>query len=112
MRRGPPPALTGPPVLREFAALQATNGHKHIGPIEHINEPAQQALVVVGSRLKIFLKDALGFANCFERQFLIGHNAISLQSVSSSNEIMSQVVLFRSIGLGSPAIRWKLVERS
>jgi hypothetical protein len=53
----------------------------------------------VGSRLKIFLEDALGLANCFERQFLIGHNVISLQSVSRPNEVMSQMVPFRSIGL-------------
>jgi hypothetical protein len=34
----------------------------------------------------------------FARQFLIGHNVISPQSVTRLNEVMSQMVPFRSIG--------------
>jgi hypothetical protein len=68
--------------LQSVAVPQPTDGGNHVVSVKHLNQSAEQAVVVVWSRLEIFLEDTLGFANCLEGQFLIGHNATSLQSAS------------------------------
>jgi hypothetical protein len=61
--------------------LQPTEGGDHFVPIEHLNQPIQQALVIVWPRLKIFLKDALGIADGSKHRLLIGHDVISAYSM-------------------------------
>jgi hypothetical protein len=39
--------------------LQAINCDDNVGTLKYLNEPIEEALVVVGSRLEIFLEDAL-----------------------------------------------------
>jgi len=44
-------------------ALQAIDGHKHVGPFEHLNQLVKDALVIVRSGLQIFFEDALRVAH-------------------------------------------------
>jgi hypothetical protein len=39
--------------------LQAINCDDNVGTLKYLNEPIEEAFVVVGSRLEIFLEDAL-----------------------------------------------------
>ena len=49
--------------LSEPAALQATNGYKHVGPLEHINQLLKDAFVIVRSGFQVFFEDALRVAH-------------------------------------------------
>jgi hypothetical protein len=49
------------------AALQAIDGDNKAGPLEHLNQPIKDALVVVRARLQIFFKDALRLAYGLKR---------------------------------------------
>jgi len=55
------------------AALQTIDGDQDGGPLEHFNQPVEQAFVIVLSGLKVFFKDALGIADGLNSQFLIAH---------------------------------------
>jgi hypothetical protein len=62
--------------LRGFmfdAASQTIDGDKDRGPFKHLDQPVEQAFVVVMSWLKIFFKNVLGFTDGLNRQFLIAH---------------------------------------
>ena len=45
------------------AALQTINGHKYVGPLEHLDQLVKDALVIVWSGLQIFFQDALRVAH-------------------------------------------------
>jgi hypothetical protein len=45
------------------AALQTINGDNNVGSLEHLNQPIEDALVIVRSRLKVFFEDALCIAH-------------------------------------------------
>jgi hypothetical protein len=47
-------------------ALQASDGYKHVGPLEHLNQLVKDALVIVRSGLQIFFKDPLRVAHCLK----------------------------------------------
>ncbi|SDS27784.1 hypothetical protein [Bradyrhizobium canariense] len=44
-------------------ALPSTYGDDQIRPIEHFHQLVEEALIVVGARLKIFFQNALCFAD-------------------------------------------------
>jgi hypothetical protein len=45
------------------AALQAIDGYKHVGSLEHLNQLVKDALVIVRSGLEIFFENALRIAH-------------------------------------------------
>jgi hypothetical protein len=60
--------------LGTTAALQPAYGDYQIGPFENFHQVVEETLIVVGSRLKIFLQYALRFADGLKTQLLIGHS--------------------------------------
>jgi hypothetical protein len=60
-------------LLAIIGALQTIDGDHNVGPLEHLNQPVEKALVVVRSRLEILFNDALSGAYGLKRQLLIGH---------------------------------------
>jgi hypothetical protein len=49
------------------ATLQAIDGDNKVRPLEHFNQPVEDALVIVRARLQIFFKDALSLAYGLKR---------------------------------------------
>jgi hypothetical protein len=55
------------------AALQAIDGYKHVGPLEHLNQLVKDALVIVRSGLQIFFENALCVTHGLKGYLLICH---------------------------------------
>jgi hypothetical protein len=53
--------------------LQSIDSDQQIGSLENFHQFVENALVVLGSGLKVFLKYALRFTNGLKRQLLISH---------------------------------------
>ena len=53
--------------------LQSIDGDQQIGSLENFHQFVENALVVLGSGLKVFLKYALRFTHGLKRQLLISH---------------------------------------
>jgi hypothetical protein len=45
------------------AALQAIDGYKHVGPLQILNQPVKEVLIIMRSGFQIFFKDVLRFAH-------------------------------------------------
>jgi hypothetical protein len=69
-----PPTQPGGFPLPAIGALQAIDRNNKVGPLEHLNQPLKNALIIiVWARLQVFFKDALRVADGLKRQLLIGH---------------------------------------
>src|SRR5258708_4136382 len=55
------------------SSAQTTNSDKDGRPFKYLYEPIKERFVVVVSRLKIFIENALGLADGFNGDFLIAH---------------------------------------
>ena len=55
------------------AASQTIDGDEERGPFKHLHEPVEKSFVVVMFWLKIFFKNALGFTDSLNGEFLIAH---------------------------------------
>ncbi len=60
-------------------ALQAVNSHNDGRLFENLDQPIEQAFIVVRSGLKVFFKNALSIADGLNGQFLIAHSNTSMQ---------------------------------
>jgi hypothetical protein len=58
----------------ETAALHSTDSDHKIGAVEHLDQPVEDALIVMRSRLDVFLMYSLRFANGLKSQLLISHS--------------------------------------
>jgi hypothetical protein len=65
--------------LGTTAALQSAYGDYQIGPFENFHQLVEETLIVVGSRLKIFLQYALRFADGLKSQLLISHRFLPIR---------------------------------
>src|ERR1700738_3858180 len=59
--------------LGTTAALPSAYGDYQIRPLENFHQFVEETLIVVGSRLQIFLQYALRFADGLKSQLLISH---------------------------------------
>jgi hypothetical protein len=66
-------AYSGGFSLPAIGSLQAIDRNDKVGPLEHLDKPLKDALVIVRAGLQVFFKDALRVANRLKRQLLIGH---------------------------------------
>lgn len=60
--------------------LQSTHGNYQIGPLENLHQPVENALIVVGAGLKVFVQYALGLAYGLNSKLLIGHHFLPIRS--------------------------------
>jgi hypothetical protein len=63
--------------LQIVALPQPAKSGDHLVSVKHVNQSAQQTLIIVWPRLQIFLEDASGIADGLKHQFLVGHSVIS-----------------------------------
>ena len=59
--------------------LQASYRNDQIGPIENLHQLVEDALIVMGARLKVFVQYALGFADGVKGQLLICHGFLPIR---------------------------------
>jgi hypothetical protein len=65
--------------LGTTAALPSAYGDYQIGPFENFHQFVEETLIVVGSRLQIFLQYALRFADGLKSQLLISHRFLPIR---------------------------------
>jgi hypothetical protein len=68
--------------LGTTAALPSAYGDYQIGPFENFHQFVEETLIVVGSRLQIFLQYALRFADGLKSQLLISHRFLPIRLAS------------------------------
>jgi hypothetical protein len=76
--------------------LQSVYCNQQIGPFENFHQPVENALVVLGSGLKVFLKYALRFADGLNRQLLVSHG---LSTPNQSLGMYSKAKIKTNFGL-------------
>jgi hypothetical protein len=61
--------------------LQSIDCDQQIGPLKNFHQLFENAFVVLGSGLKIFLKYSLRVTNGLKRQLLISHGSSTLKQL-------------------------------
>jgi len=59
--------------------LQSSHGNYQIGPLKNLHQLVEDALIVMGARLKVFVQYALGFADRVKCQLLICHRFLPIR---------------------------------
>ncbi|WP_338696701.1 hypothetical protein V5279_09500 [Bradyrhizobium sp. 26S5] len=59
--------------------LQPAHCNYQTGPLKNLHQPVEDALIVVGAGLKVFVQYALGFADGLKSQLLIGHHFLPIE---------------------------------
>ena len=98
-------------IFKDYSLLQSTHGDNQIGPFENFHQFVENALVVVGSWLEVFLQEALRFVDGSNYQLLISHPFLPIQSrpIAGKGRIKSNFgitastfVSALSVALGAP----------
>ncbi|MBR0755411.1 hypothetical protein JQ604_24800 [Bradyrhizobium jicamae] len=58
--------------------LQSRYGNDQIGPLKNLHQLVEDALIVVGAGLKVFVQYALGFADGVNSQLMICHRFLPI----------------------------------
>ena len=66
-------------IRKDYSLLQSTHRDHQIGPFENFHQLVEDTLVIVGSRLKVFLQNTLGFADGLKSQLLISHRFLPIR---------------------------------
>jgi hypothetical protein len=66
-------------IIKDDSLLQSTHGDDQIGPFKNLHQFVENALVVVGARLEVFLQQALCFVDGLKNQLLISHLFLPIQ---------------------------------
>jgi hypothetical protein len=59
--------------------LQSGYGNHQIGPLKNLHQLVEDALIVVGARLKVLVEYALSFADGLKSQLLICHRFLPIR---------------------------------
>ncbi len=59
--------------------LQSAHSNDQIGPLKNLHQPVENALIVVGAGLKVFVQYALGLADGLKSKLLIGHHFLPIR---------------------------------
>ena len=86
-------------IFKDDSLLQSTHGDDQIGPFKNLHQFVENALVVVGPRLEVFLQQALCFVDGLKNQLLISHLFLPIQDrpLAGKGEIKSNFGTIPSI---------------
>jgi hypothetical protein len=60
-------------IFENYSLLQSNHGDNQIGPFENFDQFLENALIVVGAWLEVFLQEALRFVDRLKNQLVISH---------------------------------------